>query len=180
MTPAIAPDALPQLCETLRHGALEEDQRYGPAMEEAADTIESQAYTIAAMRAATGAEDAAITDPLLLPPFGHTRSCPSLTPGNDEDCTCGLTWRIQLATRITLHEAWIKRATEAERENAALRKWLDNNTTFYNVSEAFEAPVLAAVSGRIWYHATDDMESYPFSDVIRTALASAPSAAKGE
>ena len=58
---------------------------------------------------------------LLRPPFTHTRSCVALTPGNDESCTCGLHWRIQLATRITLQDAWTKRATEAETEVARLQ-----------------------------------------------------------
>jgi hypothetical protein len=45
----------------------------------------------------------------------HTRSCPALTPGED-DCTCGLNWRIRLRTEMELRNAWEKRAYEAERE----------------------------------------------------------------
>ena len=64
----------------------------------------------------------------------------------------------------------------AEKEMAKYRDWLDNNTTFYNVDadwpvEAHNVPVLAQVSTRIWYHATDDEVSYPFSKVIDAALA---------
>lgn len=43
----------------------------------------------------------------------HTRSCPALTPGED-DCTCGLRWRIYLQTEQEMHNAWRKRAEEAE------------------------------------------------------------------
>ena len=44
----------------------------------------------------------------------HTRSCPALTPGNYEECTCGLRWRIELQTEREMHNAWRKRAEEAE------------------------------------------------------------------
>lgn len=50
-----------------------------------------------------------------------------------------------------------------------LRDWLDHNTTFYNTAES-TGPVLAEVSKRIWYHATDDVTSYPFSEVARRAV----------
>ncbi len=33
--------------------------------------------------------------------------------------------------------------------------WLDNNTTHYLTAES-DKPVLASVSEKIWYHATDD------------------------
>ena len=69
------------------------------------------------------------------------------------------------------------KADRAEAEVAALREWLDNNTTFYDVvSDGPESctsgpniPVLASVSKRIWYHATDDQTSYPFSTVADAA-----------
>lgn len=80
---------------------------------EAAALIEQQQRQLA---------DVEITDPLLKPPLEHTRSCPQLTPGEDESCTCGLEWRIQLATRIQLHSAWMKRANEAEAESAELER----------------------------------------------------------
>lgn len=58
-------------------------------------------------------------------------------------------------------------------------KWLDNNTTFYDVNSAgSNVPVLASVSKRIWYHATDDQRSYPFSAVI--AARAALSRSRGE
>jgi hypothetical protein len=53
-------------------------------------------------------------------------------------------------------------------ELRALREWLDSNTTFYDTAES-QAPVLASVSKRIWYHATDDQTSYPFSNVASIA-----------
>lgn len=43
-----------------------------------------------------------------------------------------------------------------------MRDWLDNNTTFCDV-ELGKRPVLQSVSKRIWYHATDDQRSFPFS-----------------
>lgn len=48
---------------------------------------------------------------LLRPPFEHTRSCPALIK---DACTCGLEWRIRVATEQQLHAAWRKRAEEAE------------------------------------------------------------------
>ena len=67
----------------------------------------------------------------------------------------------------------LEAAQERERR---LREWLDNNTTFYNVDadwpvEGQNIPVLAQVSERIWYHATDDTTSYPFSAAIDRAIA---------
>src|SRR4029077_11012133 len=66
----------------------------------------------------------------------------------------------------------------AQGSRDAERKWLDSNTTFYDVQpdgpESCTAgpniPVLAAVSKRIWYHATDDQSSYPFSAVLDAAM----------
>lgn len=46
-----------------------------------------------------------------------------------------------------------------------IKDWLDNNTTFYDTAEQ-AAPVLASVSKRIWYHATDDQTAYPFSALL--------------
>ena len=50
----------------------------------------------------------------LLENLTHTRSCPSLTPGHEESCTCGLVWRTRLRTEMEMHNAWRKRAEEAE------------------------------------------------------------------
>lgn len=46
--------------------------------------------------------------------MSHSRSCPALIPLSDNDCTCGLTYRIALRTEQTMHAAWRKRAEEAE------------------------------------------------------------------
>jgi hypothetical protein len=54
-------------------------------------------------------------------PLTHTRSCPMLTPLSDERCTCGLEYRIALATEQEMHAAWRKRAEEAEAELLNLR-----------------------------------------------------------
>ena len=51
--------------------------------------------------------------PPSLEPMTHTRSCPALVPG-DDNCTCGLRWRVALATEQEMHAAWRKRAEEAE------------------------------------------------------------------
>ena len=37
------------------------------------------------------------------------------------ECTCGLTWRIQLRTEQEMHAAWRKRAEEAEKELSEAR-----------------------------------------------------------
>lgn len=44
----------------------------------------------------------------------HTRSCHSLG-GAESDCTCSLKWRVALATEQSMHQAWRKRAEEAEK-----------------------------------------------------------------
>lgn len=69
---------------------------------------------------------------------------------------------------------------EAERDEArealrAMRYWLDNNTIHYDVDpdwpvEGNNMPVLQQVSNRIWYHATNDIRSWPFSEVIDAAI----------
>jgi hypothetical protein len=65
-------------------------------------------------------------------------------------------------------------SAEHIKELEARLELLDNNTMFYDVDCSLidgtntlpNVPVLASVSKRIWYHATDDCESYPFSDVL--------------
>lgn len=51
--------------------------------------------------------------PVLTGKLEHGMNCPDY-PGNDEDCTCGLRWRIALQTEQTMSAAWRKRAEEAE------------------------------------------------------------------
>jgi hypothetical protein len=63
----------------------------------------------------------------------------------------------------------------AQAKIAALLNFVDKNMTFYDVDadslvDAPNIPVLAHVSNRIWYHATDDTKSYPFSAVIDAAI----------
>lgn len=60
-------------------------------------------------------------------------------------------------------------AEQLRAENERLRDWMRNNLTFYNTAES-DGPVLASVSKRIWYHATDDTESYPFDAVADAAM----------
>jgi hypothetical protein len=50
----------------------------------------------------------------LLSDLTHTRSCPMLNPMSEDPCTCGLDWRIRLRTEMEMHNAWRKRAEEAE------------------------------------------------------------------
>jgi len=66
-------------------------------------------------------------------------------------------------------------AEAAQAEIAALRNFVDKNMTFYDVDadsllNTPNIPVLAQVSNRIWYHATDDTKSCPFSAVIDAAM----------
>lgn len=53
---------------------------------------------------------------------------------------------------------------EDARRDAARFRFLEKNMTFYNTAES-QKPVLAEVSARIWYHATDSRE-YPLADMI--------------
>ena len=64
------------------------------------------------------------------------------------------------------HTKQTERLAELQAKHDALVKWLDNNTTFTDSGN----PVLASVSKRIWYHATDDTKSYPFSAMSAVAL----------
>ena len=97
-------------------------------------------------------------------------------------------WEKMAAHWKMLYEVADNRAETAERQLAAaraeldeLKHWLDNNTTFYDVTpdtggaactSGPNIPVLASVSKRIWYHATDDQKNYPFSAVALAAIRS--------
>lgn len=78
---------------------------------------------------------------------------------------------------LDLHPNFAEAATVIREQRAAIkriREWLDSNTTFYDVDPTWQAPhvaTLAQVSKRIWYHATDDQASYPFSEVMDATLA---------
>ena len=62
------------------------------------------------------AEIERLTPKLLEGQLSHGMNCSALTPGHDDDCTCGLKWRISLQTEQTMSSAWRKRAEEAEQQ----------------------------------------------------------------
>lgn len=87
---------------------------------------------------------------------------------------CVVCERDELDKKCGAAESALTAALEREK---ALRHWLDNNTTFYDVDAAWpigghNIPVLAQVSQRIWYHATDNITDWPFRAVIAAALSS--------
>jgi len=45
----------------------------------------------------------------------HTMHCTGNIPMRESACTCGLKWRIMLRTEQEMHNAWRKRAEEAEK-----------------------------------------------------------------
>lgn len=63
---------------------------------------------------------------------------------------------------------------EAKAKISAMRRWVNNNMTFYDVepdgpdvcTSGPNIPTLAGVSKRIWYHATDNQTVSLFSEVI--------------
>jgi hypothetical protein len=81
-------------------------------------------------------------------------------------------------------EKWNKRASPAPQAGVpmeALLEWIDRDMTYFDVDRSQptngpNVPVLAAVSKRIWYHATDS-DAYPFSAVAKTTLGTARDAA---
>jgi hypothetical protein len=52
----------------------------------------------------------------------HSRSCSQLSPGSDEDCTCGLVYRQHLQTEQTMHAALRKHASEVDERDPHLRE----------------------------------------------------------
>ena len=63
----------------------------------------------------------------------------------------------------------------AESRLREVEAFVDGNMTFYDVNTQCSTqhpniPVLASVSKRIWYHATDNQLDFPFSQVVRSAL----------
>jgi hypothetical protein len=72
----------------------------------------------------------------------HTRSCPALTPMSDDDCTCGLVWRIKLQTEVKMHNAWRKRAEEAETATLIPEsRWRRECATFLGQGSNYGLPV---------------------------------------
>jgi hypothetical protein len=60
---------------------------------------------------------------------------------------------------------------EAQAKISAMRRWVNNNMTFYDVDPDVcttgpNIPTLAGVSKRIWYHATNNQTVSLFSEVI--------------
>ena len=83
--------------------------------------------------AALEAENKRLRNPVTLTDtLTHSRTC-SAGYDLDSDCTCGLDYRVQLQTSQTLHAAWIKRASEAEQQVAALEAQLAAMTVDRNL-----------------------------------------------
>jgi hypothetical protein len=89
------------------------------------------------------------------------------------------TFENQLNDHLQKLVAKERELTAAKERVRELEGWLNSKTTYYDVdTEDRQYPVLADLSrvlrtARIWYHATDDTSSYPFSEVIDRALKSA-------
>ncbi len=109
----------------------QEWQTYGEKLERGADVVffaeevQSQRKKNNALKAratAAEAEIARLTPPIMgNVKLSHTRSCPSLTPG-DGPCTCALVERRYLQTEQTMNAAWRERATAAEAQVERLRE----------------------------------------------------------
>jgi len=93
----------------------------------------------------------------------HGRNCAGLIPADEDDCTCGLRWRIQLQTEQNLHAAWMKRATEAEQDNKALRERVER----YEKSPYNAAAVRIAELER---DLADARKALQYADVVLTTL----------
>jgi hypothetical protein len=52
----------------------------------------------------------------------HAMNCAGFDPMRD--CTCGLYWRVQMQTEREMHNAWRKRAEEAEAREITLQAQL--------------------------------------------------------
>ena len=57
----------------------------------------------------------------------HGTNCPASVLGHESECTCGLEWRDALQTEREMHNAWRKRAEQAEAENT-VRTTFDENS----------------------------------------------------
>jgi hypothetical protein len=60
-------------------------------------------------------------------------------------------------------------------EDAERYRWLLKNVSYHDIDHDFEVehrnvPVLAQVSNRLWYHATDDVQSNTLSDMLDLAM----------
>jgi hypothetical protein len=62
----------------------------------------------------------------------------------------------------------MEKVNDADRLDAQRYRYLTANMTFYNTADSV-VPALAAVSDRIWFHATDSM-IYPLDAAIDAAI----------
>jgi len=85
----------------------EPHEKYGPCL---VCEIESLERKILVLHPATSGYSQMLDNN----PLEHARNCAGNIPLNDHKCTCGLKWRIMLQTEQTMHNAWRKRAEEAE------------------------------------------------------------------
>lgn len=83
------------------------------------DRLASVTADLAAANARWQAPDYSRFSDSLRPPFEHVLNCEAQRTQRDSECTCGLKWRIEVSTLMTLLNAWQKRAIEAENELAA-------------------------------------------------------------
>jgi uncharacterized coiled-coil protein SlyX len=83
--------------------------------------------------------------------------------------TCATELEAALADQWQPLEELQKQLEHAEKKLKRVLEWLDNNTTHYETATQ-DKPVLAEVSKKIWYHATDDCESYPFSEMMQASM----------
>ena len=90
------------------------------------------------------------------------------TPRTDKlmgDMSAG--WHLRWAES---HIQLERELAEAQAKISAMRRWVNNNMTFYDVEpnepHGPNTPTLAGVSKRIWYHATDNQTVSLFSEVI--------------
>jgi hypothetical protein len=91
----------------------------------------------------------------------------------DVEEVIGVVWQTARAA-LAAYDA----APDDDAKDAARYRWLRENVTFHNIDhdfdvEAANVPVLAQVSNRIWYHATDDVVSDTL-DLLADAARSKP------
>lgn len=74
-----------------------------------------------------------------------------------------------------LHLAAKLKDAQSCEADAGRYRWLRNNISFHDIDHDFDieghnVPVLAQVSNRLWYHATDDVASNTFDEVMDKAI----------
>jgi hypothetical protein len=103
---------------------IERLQHHAPYQQLATDAAAALAELREEVVRLTQAQNLDAFEPLLKPPIKHGRACAFLS-NNEERCTCGYEWRIRLSTEMALHNAWVKRTTEAEARIAELERERD-------------------------------------------------------